>query len=279
MIHFIHVVHVDEKQAAAICELLVLLFVGWLAWHYLPEGWAVASAWLDGMLRFPTMVQAVLLPVWALLAGLAMGGNRPAGGAALWLGTAGLYAACALLLGYPALAGATMLGSLAVLWAACMAGVSFRGWAFWLAAALAAGLSAWGAARYGLAFGPVCWLPLPASWCCLALGAAYGGVRRQAGGCFRKGGTARLLVLASALAMAAAGPFAVNAARAAGFLPGMSQSGPARPAPAVVGHAAGGLEPGGPVQPARQPGAAGPSQGGGKGGKPVDASPSTRPRT
>lgn len=192
MIHFVHVVHVEGKQAAVICELLVLVFIGWLAWTFVPEAWAMATVWLGNLGHFVSALlgsfwqaikiplawlavgQAVLLPFLALPAGYASQDYLSGAPASRWFWIVGLYAACAALLGYPALAGMALLGSIAAFRAAV---VNDRR-TFWLAATLAVVLAAWGTARYGLTFAPVCWLVAPASWCCLLLGAARNNTNR-----------------------------------------------------------------------------------------------------
>ena len=290
------------------------MFVAWLAWHFLPDGWSMLNDWtggwlailwhvvsfpfvlvlsilraiaaavswvvgaVDGAFRVVASVQAVLLPVWALLAGRLIGRNGVPEAAVLWLGAAGLNALCAVLLGYPVLAAIAVVGSLAAFAATLDFRYPLRGWAGWLAAGVVAGLMAWGWTRYGTAFMPVCWPLVPLSWCCLVLGTAYG-VRSDKRGLPLDRGAARLLLLASAMALAVVGPFAVDAARAAGFLPGAAQLAPAQPAAAVAAHAPVARDPAGPALPTRLPGHASASRDGGKSGKPAGASPSTRPRT
>ena len=296
MVHYVHVVNVDPGRSAALGKAAVLCLAAWLAWHFLPEGWSMASMWLDGVwhaittpfvwvagavdsaFRVAALAQAVLLPVWALLAGCCIGQKDERDDVVLWLGAVGLNALCALLLGYPVLACMVVVGSLAAFKATTALSLSVRSRAGWLAAALVSGLSAWGTQRYGTAFAPVCWPLLPLSWCCLALGAASG-VRREAGGWLRDRGAARLLLLASAVALAAAGPFAADAARAAGLLPGMPPPVPTRPAPAVAGDAPAVREAAGSALPVRQPAPASAQHRSGQDAKPASASQLKRPRT
>ena len=314
MIHYVHIVNPDPERAAAAGKSLLLLLAAWLAWHFLPEGltmldtslggWpgavlhvvALPFVWLGSILhaivsafvwtfgavesafRIASFVQAVLLPVWAAVVGCYIGRKGLQDGLVMWLVAAGLNALCAVLLGYPVLGVMEVVGSIAAYVATRALNRSLRSRTGWLALALVAGLSVWGAMRYGAAISPVCWPLVPASWACLALGAAYG-TRRVAGCLQRPGVAARLLLLACAMAMAAIGPFAGDVARAAGLLTSVAL--PASPSPALAAVARAPLNHETAVTPlpAQQPGPADTPHRIGRDAKPASASHSKRPRT
>ena len=238
MFHIVHVIHIDGDRAVAAFKFLVFLGLAWLAWEYLPTSDTV-EAWLHGTwnavvtpfmwvadgvgavfsatamlargawsaLVFVLTWQAVLLPVAALLAGWILGTSQGQVGYTFWLGAAGFSALCTALMGAPLLAAMTLAGSVAALWVVLWDSGRLD-WTGWLAAVAAAVLSALGSWRYGAALQPDSWVLIPASWCCLALGAAFGTPRRFAWHEVRSSSRSRVL-LAVVLAFATAGPLIV----------------------------------------------------------------------